>query len=326
MNKEISRNIRLGFFVVAGLILLISSLYMIGSKRNLFNSTIKVNVTFHNVNGLIEGNNVRFSGIDVGTVSKIEIASDTILHVELVIDKSVAKFISSNSIASIGTDGLMGNKLVNISPGDGTGKSIEEGAILSAIKPIDMDEALRTLSKTNDNLQFISNDVKVITQRFSSKNTLWSVLLDSNVAKNLKQSIININTTTKNTSDFAQNLNSTMVDIKNGKGTLGKLLTDTTLAANINQSVTNFNQSSKSAVIITNDLNTIVANVKKGDGSVGSLLKDTTTSHNLNSAILSLDKGAKGFNENMEALKHNFFFRKYFRNKEKIEKKNKTVK
>src|ERR1700741_1104116 len=116
MNKDLTRNIRLGFFVMAGLLLLISSLYMIGSKRNLFNSTIKVNVTFHNVNGLIEGNNVRFNGIDVGTVSKIQIESDTVLHVELVIDKNVSKFISSTSIASIGTDGLMGNKLVNITP------------------------------------------------------------------------------------------------------------------------------------------------------------------------------------------------------------------
>jgi len=321
MDKEISRNIRLGFFVVVGLILLISSLYLIGSKRDLFSSTIKVNVTFHNVNGLMEGNNVRFSGIDVGTVSKIEIASDTILHVELVIDKSVARFISSSSLASIGTDGLMGNKLVNISPGNGIGKSLEEGTTLSSLKPIDTDEALRTLNKTNDNLQFITNDVKIITQRFSSKNTLWSILLDSNVAKNLKQSITNINATTKSAADLAKNLNSTMMEVKNGKGTFGTLLTDTLMAANMNQAVTNFNQSSKNAVTITNDLNTIVGNIKKGEGSVGSLLKDTTTSHNLNSAIISLDKGATGFNENMEALKHNFFFRKYFRNKEKAARK-----
>jgi phospholipid/cholesterol/gamma-HCH transport system substrate-binding protein len=321
MSKEMTRNIRLGFFVVAGLLLLISSLYMIGSKRNLFNSTIKVNVTFHNVNGLIEGNNVRFNGIDVGTVSKIQIASDTILHVELVIDKNVSKFISSSSIASIGTDGLMGNKLVNITPGTGIGKPLEEGISLSSIKPIDMDETLRTLSKTNDNLQYITSDIKSIAQRISAKNTLWSILMDSSIAKNLKQSVSNITATTQNASNFSQTLNLTMTDIKNGKGTLGKLLNDTTLSSDINQTVANFNQSSKNAVTITNDLNTIVNNTKKGEGSVGSLLKDTITAHNLNSAIVSLDKGAQGFNENMEALKHNFLFRKYFRNKEKTNKK-----
>jgi phospholipid/cholesterol/gamma-HCH transport system substrate-binding protein len=321
MNREITRNIRLGFFVMAGLLLLISSLYMIGSKRNLFNSTIKVNVTFHNVNGLIEGNNVRFNGIDVGTVSKIQIESDSILHVELVIDKNVSKFISSTSIASIGTDGLMGNKLVNITPGTGIGKSLEEGVSLSSIKPIDMDETLRTLTKTNDNLQYITSDIKSIAQRISAKNTLWSILMDSSIAKNLKQSISNITATTQNASNFSKTLNATMTDIKNGKGTLGKLLTDTSLSSSIDQTVSNFNQSSRNAVTITNDLNTIVNNTKKGEGSVGSLLKDTTTVHNLNSAIISLDKGAQGFNENMEAMKHNFFFRKYFRNKEKAAKK-----
>lgn len=322
MDKETNKNIRLGFFVVIGLALLVGSLYMIGSKRNLFSSTIKVNVTFHNVNGLMEGNNVRFSGIDVGTVSKVEIASDTILHVELVINKTVAKFISSNSIATIGTDGLMGNKLVNISPGEGTGKPLEEGATLTAIKPIDMDEALRTLNKTNDNLQYITTDVKLITQRFSTKNTLWSILLDSSIAKNLKQSITNINTTTENTANFAKNLNAAMVDIKDGKGTLGKLLVDTSLSINITQAVTNFNQSSKSAVTITRDLNTVAEGLKNGEGSAGKLLKDTTTAHNLNAAILSIDKSAKSFNENMEALHHNFFFRRYFKNKEKTANKN----
>ena len=324
MNKEISKNIRLGFFVMAGLLLLIGSLYMIGSKRNLFNSTISVHATFHNVNGLIEGNNVRFNGIDVGTVSGIQIASDTIIHVELVIDKNVSKYISSNSIASIGTDGLMGNKLVNITPGNIVGKPLEEGTTLTAIKPIDMDEAMRTLTRTNSNLEFITNDVRVITQRFSSKNTLWSILLDSNVAKNLKQSITNINTTTKNTSDFAEKLNSTMTDIKNGKGTLGKLLTDTSMARKVDESINNLHKSSKNAVTLTNDLNTIVTRTKNGEGTIGSLLKDTTSSRNLNNTLISFDKGAKGFSDNMEALKHNFFFRKYFQKMEKAAKKNKA--
>lgn len=321
MKREISRNIKLGVFVIAGLALLISALYMIGSKRNLFSSSIKVNVIFHNINGLMDGNNVRFNGIDIGTVSKIEIVSDTTIHVQLTIDKSVSKFISSNSIASIGTDGLMGNKLVNISPGTtGNGKSLEEGTTLASLKPIDIDEALRTLNKTNDNLQFITNDVKIIAKRFSSKNTLWSILLDSNMAKNLQQSVTNINAATKDVSGFAKNLNNTMINIKNGNGTLGKLLTDTAMSSKINDAITNFNQGGKNVVTITNDLNSLVRNTKNGKGSLGYLLKDTTLSHNLNSAALSIDKGAKGFNDNMEALKHNFFFRRYFRDKEKDKK------
>ncbi|MGZ3862183.1 MAG: MlaD family protein [Bacteroidia bacterium] len=316
-----NRNLRLGIFVIAGLLLLIGSLYMIGSKRNLFNDTITVNAAFRNVNGLMEGNNVRFSGIDVGTVSKIEITSDTVIKVEMMIDKSVSKFISSNALASIGTDGLMGNKIVNIVSFDGTTRRLGEGSILGSVKPIDMDDALRTLTKTNDNLQYITNDVKSIAQRFNSKNTLWSILLDSNVAKNLKLSISNISATAQNSANFTQNLNSTMLDIKNGKGSLGKLLSDTSLAGKINEAVTNFNESGKNAVNLTNNLNTISANAKNGKGSVGELLTDTTTTYKLNSAISSLDKGAQGFSENMEALKHNFLFRKYFRKQAKAKNK-----
>lgn len=316
-----NRNIRLGIFVTAGLLLLIGSLYMIGSKRNLFNDTINVNAAFRNVNGLMEGNNVRFSGIDVGTVSSIEIISDTSIKVEMMIDKNVAKFISSSALASIGTDGLMGNKIVNIVSFDGTAKRLDEGTTLGSVKPIDMDDALRTLTKTNDNLQYITSDVKSIAQRISEKNTLWSILLDSNVAKNLKQSINNINATAQNSANFTQNLNSTMLDIKNGKGSLGRLLSDTSLAGKINEAVTNFNESGKNAVTITNNLNTISANAKNGKGSVGELLNDTTTTYKLNSAISSLDKGAQGFSENMEALKHNFLFRKYFRKQAKVKSK-----
>ena len=60
------------------------------------------------------GNNVRFAGIDVGTVQRIEIISDTLVKVTMVLDNKVLKFIHKNAVASVGTDGLMGNKLINI--------------------------------------------------------------------------------------------------------------------------------------------------------------------------------------------------------------------
>ena len=69
--------IRLGMFVLGGTLVLAVALYLLGSKRNLFSSTITVEATFHQVSGLRPGNNVRYMGINVGTVEKIIIASDT---------------------------------------------------------------------------------------------------------------------------------------------------------------------------------------------------------------------------------------------------------
>src|SRR5690349_12707063 len=126
MAKEVSKNIRLGVFVLLGTILLIAALYLIGNNHNLFGNTFRISAEFYNVNGLMPGNNVRFSGIDVGTVESVEIVSDSSVRVVMVIEQDIRKYIRKNAVASIGTDGLMGNKLVNINSSDEDAEPIEE--------------------------------------------------------------------------------------------------------------------------------------------------------------------------------------------------------
>src|SRR3989337_310265 len=111
MSKEFSRNIRLGIFVLAGTAFLIMLLYFIGSKQNLFGSTFRISAQFYSVNGLMPGNNVRFAGIDVGTVERVEIISDSTVSVTMLIEEKVRHYIKKNAVAIVGTDGLMGNKL-----------------------------------------------------------------------------------------------------------------------------------------------------------------------------------------------------------------------
>ena len=116
MNKETNQNIRLGIFVIAGLLLLITGLYFIGSNRNIFGKTFTLYAKFHNVSGLQTGNNVRYSGIDVGTVEKIEIINDTTIRIQMLLKADLKKIIRKNALATLGTDGLMGDKLINIDP------------------------------------------------------------------------------------------------------------------------------------------------------------------------------------------------------------------
>src|SRR5690606_32869164 len=114
MKTKATDNVKLGLFVVAGLVFLITTLYMIGRNRNLFGTTFTIKASMNSVNGLTRGNNVRFKGIDVGTVKDIEIAGDSAVLVVMIIDEKIRPYIKQNSIASIGTDGLMGSKLINI--------------------------------------------------------------------------------------------------------------------------------------------------------------------------------------------------------------------
>jgi len=117
MANEDFRNIRLGALVITGVVLLVTAFYLIGSKQNLFGSTFKISSTFYNVNGLMKGNNVRLNGIDVGTVGSVKIISDSSVNVVMVIEKNVQQFIKRNAVQSVGTDGVMGNKRVNINSG-----------------------------------------------------------------------------------------------------------------------------------------------------------------------------------------------------------------
>src|SRR4051812_28244697 len=114
MEKETGYRIRLGIFVSIGVALLIVTIYVIGKKQNLFGTTFKVSGIFHNVSGLQVGSNVRFSGISIGTVENIEIITDSTVRVDMILEEKTRKFIKKDAKASIGSEGLMGNKIVNI--------------------------------------------------------------------------------------------------------------------------------------------------------------------------------------------------------------------
>ena len=123
MKKNSANKIKLGIFVSLGLVVLILAIYYIGEKQLLFQSTFRLTGVFTDVGGLQAGNNVRLSGISIGTVESISLISDTTVRVEIVIDESSRKFIKKDAIATIGSEGLIGNKVLVINPGTGGKKT-----------------------------------------------------------------------------------------------------------------------------------------------------------------------------------------------------------
>jgi phospholipid/cholesterol/gamma-HCH transport system substrate-binding protein len=317
MAKETSKNIRLGLFVVVGTAFLIFALYLIGVKQNLFGSTFRLRAQFHNVNGLMPGNNVRFTGIDVGTVEEVEIINDSTVTVTMVIEDKVQIFIKKNATAIVGTDGLMGNKLVNINPSTEDSPSVEDGDLLKTRNPVGTDDMMRTLNVTNENVRGITEEMKQIVQKLNRPNTLWSILMDTVVAENVKQAIVNIKVTGERTAIITGDLSRIIKDVKSGKGTIGALLTDTAFSTQLHQSIVNIKLISDSLALVTGDLHYITSTVKSGKGTVGTLLMDTTFVTNLNKSMENIKNGTKGFDEDMEALKHNILLRNYFKKKEK---------
>jgi phospholipid/cholesterol/gamma-HCH transport system substrate-binding protein len=321
MKTTRMENAKLGLFVTAGALFLIFSLYMIGRNRNIFGATFTIEATFQNVNGLMPGNNVRFAGIDVGTVSEIELESDTAVKVTMVIDKKARKFIRRNAIASVGTDGLMGNKLININSQSGDSEPIREGDRLRSQMPVETDEMLRTLKTTNDNIAVITQDLRKITSKINNSTSLWKLLSDSTIARDIKQAAVNIKRTGENAALAGQELADLASEARHGNGLVGTLVADTALTGNLRTSLSRIQSASEKAVAITRELDEVFKRVKQGEGPAGALLSDTVMLRRLSNSFENIEEGTRRFNENMEAMRSNFLFRGYFKKMEKEEKK-----
>jgi len=322
MDKEKQQKTRLGLFVIAGTVLFVLSMYFIGNKQNLFSNTFTLSAVFNNVNGLQRGNNVRFTGIDVGTVQKIEILNDTSIRVDMIVKESIRKFIKKDAIASIGTDGLMGNKLVNISPGSPEVEAVQEYDMLPVLNSLDADDIMRRLENTNQNVELIStNLVNIIEKVNEGQGVLGKLIMDTTLAKDLTGTLANLKKLGEKTVSISEVIEKNIRKINIGEGTVGALLSDTIIARNIQRAVKDLVATGEHLGQATEDMKVITRKINEGQGLAGTLLNDSTITESLEKSMENIEKGSAAFNENMEALKQNILFRRYFRKQEKKKKK-----
>lgn len=321
MKTKTFNNIKLGAFVLVGLIFLLLILYMIGKNRTMFGGNYKLRARFENVQGLKSGNNVRYAGIDIGTVEKVSIINDTLMEVKMIIDNKAKFILRKNAIVSIGTDGLVGNKVVNIAASKSDSPLAEENDILPTKKPIDTDEMLRTLNKTNNDIAVIAKNLKLTSNKLNNSEALWALLNDKSLPDNLKKSAANIRLVTNNLYNMSKDVNSMVSKIKKGEGSIGKIINDSSFAKSLEDAVINIKDAGNEVSTLSKDINKAVKeienNINDGNGTVHALLKDTGIVIKINHSLDNIEDGTKGFNQNMDALKHSFLFRGYFRKLEK---------
>jgi phospholipid/cholesterol/gamma-HCH transport system substrate-binding protein len=290
---------RLGIFIVTGIVIFVVAIFIIGKQKNLFNPVFKITTNFYNVSGLQVGNNIRFSGIEVGIVDNIKIINDSTVQVDMLIKKTVQQFIKADSYASISSSGIIGDRIIVITQGSKKSPMAEDGQHILSKEPLETDDIMKSLKISAENAEVITLQLSEI-----------------------------------------------MMNINSGQGTLGRLIQDSTIAENINQTIENFKKSSegfdetievtkenvfafmeslqKTAAkteVASNELGEIMTKINSGEGAIGMLLKDTSIVNNIDETIINLKESSIGLNENMEALKHNFLFRRYYRQKAKKEAK-----
>jgi len=323
MKSNTTNNVKLGLFVLASLFFLILLLYLIGKNSNMFGSNYILKARFENVQGLKAGNNIRYAGIDIGTVKSVYIINDTTMEVKMIIDNKAKNIIKKNSLVYIGTDGLVGNKVVNIFSVKEDAPFALENDILPSKKAIDTDDMMRTLSKTNIQISKIAEDFSLTINKLNNSQGLWKLLNDNTIADNISNASFQVKKSSYKINEIANQINDITNEIKNGNGTLSKLINDKNLADSLTVAVNNFKNAAHEITAAGKEINNSVALISKevneGKGSIHAILKDTSVTILLEKSMNNIETGTKGFSDNMEALKHNFLFRGYFR---KLEKRN----
>ncbi len=204
MKATFGQKVRTGIFAIAGLFLLIGAIFLIGKNKNMFGDTFHIYGTFKNVGGLQVGNNVRFVGINVGTIESIRIISDTLARVDMIIKNKVHPFLKSDAVASIGSDGLMGDKLVTISSVSDNAVTIKDGGMIATVDPTDFGKVMDKVGRVADNAEVITAQLAgIATQINTGKGSIGTLLYSDKVAKNLEGSVNNLK---QGTAGFSQNM------------------------------------------------------------------------------------------------------------------------
>ena len=296
-NYSSNFKVRLGLFVVVGLALFVLAIFIIGKQKNLFNPVFKLTTTFYNVSGLQVGNNIRFSGINVGTVDNISIINDSTVRVDMLVRQEIKQFIKSDCIVAIGSEGLIGDRLLIITQGSTNSPLVTNDQELGSVEPVETDAIISSLQVTSGHVEVVTKQLAEIAIKINSgRGTLGRLIHDTIIA---------------------DNINHTIVNFQNSSKEMDEMITDA--RSEVSAIMESFQETAENAEVSTQQLEDIMVKVNTGQGTLGRLINDTVTSNNIDETILNLKNSAEGLDENMEALKHNIFFRGYFKRKAKEE-------
>lgn len=321
MEGKITSNVKLGAMVIAALLFLVFSLYMIGKNQNIFGSSFEVHAQIDNVNGLVPGNNVRFQGLEVGTVRSIEMRDESTIIIKMLIRKSMQPFIKKNAMITINTDGLMGNKIVQIHPQLGDSETVEPGDMLFPMEQVGSDEMIAKLSSTGEYLELTLINLSEITDRLNKSEAIWQVLSDEELALELKGAVREMRIAGQNASAMAKVGKDMMQTFQKGDGIVNNLFTDSLMNQNLENSLVQLNQTSAHAAELMNSMKGLLANIEKGKGTAGLILNDPAFREQLVRTMENMEQSTYNLNQNMEALKSNFLFKGYFKKQDKAQKK-----
>jgi phospholipid/cholesterol/gamma-HCH transport system substrate-binding protein len=290
---------RLGLFIFIGTVLIVISIFLLGSKENLFSRTIEIKTFFNQVEGLKNGAPVRLSGYDIGSVSQISLSEDTTGYVEVKMNINVAlkHFIRIDSRATVETEGLVGKKIITITPGSPDMPEVTNGSIIKSKEPVNIG---KIIEETESVMSYMKDLTKEFSEIFAKVNkgdgTIGKLVND----EQLYRAAVSITRTADRSLDSITLRLNQVSDFLVSSGT------------NVDRIIQNVN-------LAVEDIQSIIKDVENGKGLLGMLVADQKLSDSVKTLVNNLTQTSAEANiaasrlaENMEALKHNWLFKTYF--------------
>lgn len=306
-----SRLIGVGVFVVGGLLLFAVGLFMIGERRMMFTDQFDIYTEYEDIGGLQSGATVRVAGMNAGEVTEIQVPRGPAerFRVRMRVRADLNPIVRTDSVTSIQTDGLVGNKFVRIEAGTADAPMASAETVLPSEEPFDIGDLLRRASETVDTIQAtikdLSGDLEETIQLVNGTVSQADALIDD-ISDDVKA-------ITDSGQRIARNVNRIVEDLQAGRGTAGRLLKDDELyqrAVNIASEAEATMTNVKAA---TRDAQEMVANLRTDLGPRGDQAQSVVA--DLRETVTSAREAISDLAENAEALKRNWFFRGFFRDR-----------
>lgn len=311
MKDNKRKALRLGIFVMAALVLFVVAIYLIGSKGNLFSPTKDILSSFKDIRGLSVGNNVRFAGINVGTVKNIRIISDSSVVVTMSIRDDYTQYIYKNSTVEIGQEGLMGGKIVLIASGSPDAGVIEDNDYLAVAEGLDIQGMIAQAQTL----------LREVTQTVSNLNSMTDKMNegDGDIAR-----LLNNNDLTTQLAIATRKLNNSMSDVNeitrrvsDGQGDLGKLINDDAITTRLSEIMANIETVSVKADAVMGELHQTTYALNHGEGVLPRLLHDKELGLSVDTAITRVDQGVFEVTRAAETIADSWIFRLFSKKKKK---------
>jgi phospholipid/cholesterol/gamma-HCH transport system substrate-binding protein len=308
------RNALVGAFVVGGLLLFGGGLFLIGDRRLLFARQFELNSTFGKITGLRTGTPVRIAGLDAGEVLEIQVPSSPSqpFRIRMRLREDLRQLVRTDSVPAIQTDGIVGNAFIQISVGTEAAPVVSPGDTLRGRDPVEfadlIQEGQNTFRTIASQVVELRGDVSMAIGSLTDVSKTASTLVED-VGRNVDQLTITGNAAVRSAQAALNEATSLVADVRAGHGTLGRLVTDDSLYERMVAISDEVEQSMKNVREMTDRTRELVTSLAAKDGSVQQIAVL------LRSALADVQESTADLAEGTEALKRNFLFRGFFRDR-----------